>query len=269
MLLTLTGLVAQPGGGSAAASPSVLDLSRYKLTFEEKFDNFSVSPWGPVKTSPTPGFTRWIAHTPWNGDFGDAKFSDPEKDFPFTVTNGVLRIEARKDADGKWRSGLLASTDPKGNGFSQRGGYFEMRAKLPSGPGVWPSFWLDGNQSHDASAEVDVMEYYGQFPNVYQVTSHVWPKVKSVKYSEVKQFVHVPPGSLSNQFHTYGVDVNSKLTTYYLDGLEVSQTPTPPENNQPMFILVDLALGSGWPIDKTPNPSFMYVQFIRAYEKVK
>jgi hypothetical protein len=30
---------------------------------------------------------------------------------------------------------------------------------------------------------------------------------------------------------------------------------------------VDLALGSGWPIDQTPNPSFLYVDYVRAYSK--
>jgi len=28
---------------------------------------------------------------------------------------------------------------------------------------------------------------------------------------------------------------------------------------------VDLALGGGWPIDGTPNPSYMYVDYVRAY----
>jgi len=33
------------------------------------------------------------------------------------------------------------------------------------------------------------------------------------------------------------------------------------------MLLVNLALGSGWPIDKTPNPSYMYVDYVRAYAK--
>ena len=86
-----------------------LDLSNYQLSFNEDFDKLDVSAWGPG--------TRWIAHTPWNGDFGDARFADPAPGFPFVVENGVLRIEARREADGKWRSGLLSSADPKGAGF--------------------------------------------------------------------------------------------------------------------------------------------------------
>jgi hypothetical protein len=33
------------------------------------------------------------------------------------------------------------------------------------------------------------------------------------------------------------------------------------------MLLVNLALGSGWPIDKTPSPSYMYIDYVRAYAK--
>jgi len=105
-----------------------LDLSDYELSFNEDFDKLDVSAWGPG--------TRWIAHTPWNGDFGAAQFTDPVPGFPFVVENGILRIEARRESNGTWRSGLLASSDSKGAGFLQQYGYFEMRAKLPAGPGL-------------------------------------------------------------------------------------------------------------------------------------
>jgi hypothetical protein len=34
-----------------------------------------------------------------------------------------------------------------------------------------------------------------------------------------------------------------------------------------MFVLLDLGLGSGWPIDKAPSPSVMEVEYVRAYQK--
>src|SRR5713226_8428164 len=104
-------LIAASGNVKSVSQPARLDLSDYRLTFDENFETLDVSAWGPG--------TRWIAHTPWNGDFGDAQFVAPSPGFPFTIENGMLRIEARRGADGKWRSGLLASNDPKGNGFSQ------------------------------------------------------------------------------------------------------------------------------------------------------
>ena len=66
-------------------------------------------------------------------------------------------------------------------------------------------------------------------------------------------------------FNTYGVDVTPEWTTFYLNGGSVWRTKSEPEFSQPLYVLVNLALGSGWPIDKTPNPSYMYVDYVRVY----
>src|SRR5258705_3825685 len=129
LLLVLAGL---PTLGRADTGDE-LNLSDLIQTFSEDFDALDVSAWGPG--------TRWIAHTPWNGDFGNATFADPKPGFPFTTQDGQLRIEAAKGADGKWRGGLLASLDREGKGFSQHFGYFEMRAKCPSGMVLVTSCW--------------------------------------------------------------------------------------------------------------------------------
>ena len=114
----LTGIGSWFLGSTATTSQPAppLDLTKYVLTFSEEFDSLSVSAAGPN--------TRWTAHTPYGGDFGDARFADPTPEFPFTIENGILRIEARKEANGKRRSGLLSSRDPKGQGFAQQFGYF-------------------------------------------------------------------------------------------------------------------------------------------------
>ena len=91
-----------PVPNQARGEGAAIDLCAFVPTFSEEFDTLSVSPWGE-------NGSRWIAHTPWHGDFGDAAFADPRPGFPFRVRAGILEIEARKDADGKWQSGLLAS----------------------------------------------------------------------------------------------------------------------------------------------------------------
>lgn len=244
-----------------------LDLSKLSLVFREDFDDvLNVSPWGPN--------TRWIAHTPWHGDFGDAQFADPRFGFPFTISDGILRIEARKDSSGKWESGLLSSADENGRGFSLMYGYFEMRAKLPPGPGVWPAFWLgtiaDKKNPPPASAEIDVLEYYGHAPASYQANVHVWrpdgSDAKDTRYRPHK--IDVVPDSLTTDFNTYGVLVTSEWIVFYLNRHEVARDRTPPEHQRPLHILLNLALGSGFPIDKTPNPSYMYVDYVRAYKLI-
>jgi hypothetical protein len=243
-----------------------LDLSGFHLTFREEFDGpLDVSAWGPG--------TRWIAHTPWAGDFGDARFVDPGSDFPFTIKDGILRIEARKDEAGKWSSGLLASNDPRGNGFSQQYGYFEMRAKLPPGPGVWPAFWLcssynrkDKTAGRDGSVEIDILEYYGRTPCSFTATVHTWqPK----PHRSEGHTITTKPYEVSSGFHNYGCMIDKQHIIMYFDGVEVWRCKTPPEHNKPLMLLLNLALGPGWPIDKTPNPSIMEVDFVRVYAKTE
>ena len=146
-----------------------LELDSYTLTFDEQFNDLSVSSRGPG--------TRWIAHTPGNTDFGDARFADPVGDVPFKIEKGILRIEAAKE-DGKWRGAMLASVDPQGRGFAQRLGYFEMRARFPASPGMWPAFWLLGQPSVTdrtrTNVEIDVVEHYGVMPNGIFSTLHLW-----------------------------------------------------------------------------------------------
>jgi beta-glucanase (GH16 family) len=259
LLIPLAAGIAQAQGATGAT----LDLCGLKPTFTEDFNDLKVSAWKM-------GDNRWIAHTPWNGDFGDAAFTNPQPDFPFTVKDGVLRIEARKDANGKWRSGLLASADPWGAGFSQMYGYFEVRMKIPKGPGTWPAFWLGesypvGTPPH-ISVEFDPIEFYGQFPDSFNSGYAIWDNVHHTHSG--RGFVEkVPSGTLDADFHTFGIEVEKDFMTYYYDRNRYWQVPTPEEHKGPIFVMVNLALGSGWPIDKTPNPTFLEVDYVHVYER--
>jgi beta-glucanase (GH16 family) len=258
VLLLLLVLAGFPMPGRADTGDE-LNLSDLIQTFSEDFDALDVSAWGPG--------TRWIAHTPWNGDFGSAAFADPKPGFPFTTQNGQLRIEAAKGADGKWRGGLLASVDRGGKGFAQQFGYFEMRARFPAGKGLWPAFWLIGLDRSTHTSEVDVVEHYGHMPARYTASVHVWDRKEPKKSRTTHKFVAVPPNSLYADFHTYGVKIDGEWTRFYFDRREVGSVPTAAEHHQPMYMLIDLGLGAGWPIDEAPSPSYMYVDYVRAWQK--
>jgi len=70
-------LVALTSGN--AASPT--DLCDFKPVFVGDFHDLSIS-------SRHLNENRWTAHTPWNGDFGDATFADPGPDGPFASRVG-------------------------------------------------------------------------------------------------------------------------------------------------------------------------------------
>jgi beta-glucanase (GH16 family) len=240
--------------------PPTLDLTGYTLTFNEEFEEkLSVSRAGPG--------TRWIAHTPYWGDFGDAGFADPTDGFPFTTAKGILRIEARKQPDGKWKSGLLSSVDTNGNGFSQKYGYFECKAKFPKGPGMWPAFWLMGvrgiKDKTITNPEIDVVEQYSAIPNSLCMALHQWGPQK--KYAGQGDAMVVP--SMTDDFHTYGALVDEKNIVWYFDRVEMWRTKTPESAKVPLYVMVNLAMGSGWPIDQAPSPSYMDVDYVKVWAK--
>lgn len=257
-LLAVLGLGTLPGQPSVAQEP--INMNAYRLTFAENFDSLDVSAWGEKSS-------RWIAHTPWNGDFGDARFTDPAPGFPFTTDQGILKIEARKETDGTWRSGLLSSVNPRGEGFSQQFGYFEARMKLPPGKGVWPAFWLIGVDRSKYTAEIDVLEYYGRAPYEFSMGFHIWRQSQGGRNSTGGYWNKVQDGILNSDYHTYGVDIQPDKTSFYFDRQFIWSFDTPKEFHMPFYPLVNLALGSGWPIDETPNPSVLLVDYIHVYQR--
>jgi beta-glucanase (GH16 family) len=142
-----------------------------------------------------------------------------------------------------------------------------MRARFPKGLGTWPAFWLLGvpavTNKSVPNIEIDVVEQYGVMPNALFATLHVWgPGNKHTAEGEA----FIAPG-MDDNFHRYGVMVEPKQITWYFDGIELWRQPSPESAHVPLYVLVDLAMGGGWPIDKATNPSYMDVDYVRVYAK--
>jgi beta-glucanase (GH16 family) len=179
---------------------------------------------------------------------------------PFQVHDGVLdliaqpapaQISAKLGGYG-YTSGLI-TTQPS---FAQTYGYFEMRAELPRGKGIWPAFWM---LPADLGwpPEIDIMESIGD-PGVVYMTAHS----STLKVPSVERRID-PDG-----FHTFAVSWDPKELIWYVDGREVKRQPTPPDMHKPMYLLANVAVGGGWPGDPdatTRWPARMRIDYIRAY----
>jgi beta-glucanase (GH16 family) len=258
-----------PTAEAAAAGPLTVspDGRPLKLTFADEFTDFR----------------RYVnGKGVWRTTYKDGKAADEfdlrtlknnkevelyvDPDFlklglnPFRISNGVLEIRAEpapphaKTAlrDYRYVSGLI-TTQPS---FSQTYGYFEMRAKLPAGKGVWPAFWL---LPRDLSwpPEVDIMESVGD-PSKYYVTYHS----SAVKDGGTE--VKIAPDA----FHVFAVSWDRQNVIWFVDGREVKRLPTPPDMHKPMFLVANLALGGDWagaPDASTPFPASYKIDYIRAY----
>jgi Glycosyl hydrolases family 16 len=258
--LPSAGAMAAEAGKSCELRPVLLENFDEETAPNRRIESIAVQRLGPA---------RWTAHTPWSGDFGEAQFTDPVPGGPFSMKGGILSITASKNAEGKWTSGLIAGADATGAGYGTRYGYFEARMKMPPGPGTWPAFWLVplkpvGNT--DGNVEVDVIEYYGHDTSSYQSVIHVWYKDEAKSRGQNER-IYFPNNALVDDFHTFGADVSPQAIVYYRDGKKVWSQPTPPELDGPLYPIVNLALGSGWPIDKTPNPSTLLVDYVHVYAR--
>jgi hypothetical protein len=156
-----------------------------------------------------------------------------------------------------YTSGLI-TTQPS---FSQTYGYFEMKARLPRGKGLWPAFWL---LPTDLSwpPEIDVIESIGDPGVIYQT---VHSKVAD------QPGVKIDVSSDPDGFHVFAVSWDPKWVVWYVDGRETARKPTPPDANKPMYMLVNLAVGGHWPgapDASTRFPAAMTVRWVRAYRFV-
>ena len=246
--------------------PAPIAGMNYALTFDDEFTSL-----GDISASSIYNGAKW-----YNGNdqccMGDSN-GLPGVMYP-TVYDGVsidpyslmsgggLNITLSK-VNNVWYSGVMTSVDQTGKGFSQQYGYFEMRAKLPAGPGTWPSFWMLSESnltSRTNIGEIDIFEQFGQFPNNFCTTFHDWAAGTTPYYN-----CGITVANQQTDFHTYGFLWTSTTSTIYFDGVAVASTPTPAIMQQPYYMLVDLGLGGGWPTDQTPSVSTMQIEYVRAY----
>ncbi len=185
---------------------------------------------------------------------------------PFQIANGKLEIIARPLEEDQRRfswersysSGLLTS---KGS-FFQKYGLFEIRAKMPKGRGLWPAFWLLP-VSGQWPPEIDVLEILGDNPRKLYVS---WHSNVGDKHSSETKAIDVP--DTSEDFHTYSIYWTKDTIEWFFDDVQIASKPTPQDFHQPMYMLVNLAVGGTWPgapDNSTQFPAKYTIDWIRAY----
>lgn len=198
---------------------------------------------------------------------------------PFEIANGTLIIRARPlsgEAKAKiandlrrhppemhdtalakveYSSGLISS---RGR-FSQRYGYFEMRARWSSGKGLWPAFWLLP-AGGGWPPEIDILEAHGDKKGTVFHSLH-----SNAAKSETKR---VSTDTDDDQFHNYGMLWQPDQITFYVDGQQTAQMPTRADMHKPMFMVANLAIGGHWPGYPDANVKFpvsMEIDHIRVW----
>jgi beta-glucanase (GH16 family) len=147
-----------------------------------------------------------------------------------SVDNGTLSLTATPgQTHGKqYISGMVSSYGK----FSFTYGYMQVVAMLPSGQGLWSAFWTLP-ESGGWPPEIDVMENWAQTETV-----HVF--LHGAQSASEQDSLLVP--TLSDRFHTYGVDWEPGSISWYVDG--TLQAHFAISITAPEYLLANLAVAS-------------------------
>ena len=192
------------------------------------------------------------------------------------VKNGMLHIKAVKEAY-LGSSYTSAKITTKGI-FEQKYGRYEAKIKLPWGQGLWPAFWLLGDDSNGSViwpqiGEIDIMEYRGQQPTIVHGSIH------GPGYSAgeaITKSYSLPNERFDTDFHIFGIEWGPNYINYYVDDVLYNQItpsslPAGAEwvfNDNNFYIILNLAVGGsfvGSPNTQTVFPQEMIVDYVRVY----
>jgi len=225
------------------------------LTFHEEFKD---------DTLDTAKWNKWYSWPP----IINKELQDYVPDAFELLPGGGLRIRAEKRlSHGQaYTSGALTTL----GSFSQVYGYFEMKAKLPKGRGLWPAFWLlpppETSKLHGGS-EIDVMETLMHEPEIVHLTLHATDPATGKKAG--KGFPWKGPDDLTQGYHLYALSWRPGDLVWLVDGVERFHISGKLVPSVPEYLLVNLAVGGSWPgapDDKTVFPAYMDIAYIRAYQ---
>ena len=190
------------------------------------------------------------------------------------VQNGILHIRANKESyEGSGSTSARMITKGK---FNFTYGTVEARIALPVGKGIWPAFWMLGENidavSWPACGEIDIIEAVNS-ENIVYGTNHWSYNGDHAQYGNNTGDFHGASKALDiTQFHTYKLTWDEKLIAMYVDDFKYHEISI--ENNaggtdafhKPQFFLLNVAVGGNWPgfeIDDAQFPNEMLVDYIR------
>lgn len=166
----------------------------------------------------------------------------------------------------------MSSVRLDGTGIAATNGYFEPRILMPNGKGAWPAFWLMSKNSTGPShvsstAELDTVEAYGHASTGACSSVHWWgvsPETHQTNCSE-SNFAY---GDNASTWHTYGTKVTPTTIYFYIDNVQVWSQPSFSQACTPLYFMLNLALGGGWPTDlaKYNDQIDMYVDYVRVFQ---
>ncbi len=268
----LLALTLSCGGSSPSSAPEPTPSGAWVLSWSDEFT-------GTNGSAPDPG--KW-AYDLGGGGWGNNELETyTARTQNAQILDGNLVIAAIKETytgtDGFTRSYTSARLKTQGI-FSQTYGRFEARIKIPFGQGLWPAFWMLGNDigtnGWPTCGEIDIMENVGKLPATVYATLH------GPGYSGgngITTSTALATGKFADDFHVYAVEWEGTTMRFYLDNVLYS-TRTSADLpggsvwvfDHPFFLILNVAVGGNWPGSPdgtTVFPQKMLVDYVRVYKR--
>ena len=282
-LSSSSGKVGEPAeptqtSSSSVTSASSVTLSSCSVTLPESSSGESPYLWNDEFDGAAIDTSKWTFEI----GTGSSGWGNNEKEY-YTgrkenayVQDGILHIRANKeDYEGSGYTSARMITKGK---FTFTYGTVEARIALPVGKGIWPAFWMLGENidkvSWPACGEIDIIEAINDESIVYG-THHWQYEGQHASYGNNTSDFHGAKKELDiTQFHTYKLTWDEKLIAMYVDDFKYHEMSI--EDNaggteafhKPQFFLLNVAVGGNWPgfeIDDSQFPNEMLVDYIRVY----
>jgi beta-glucanase (GH16 family) len=217
----------------------------------------------------------------WTYDTGGGGWGNHELEYYTSRTNnariesGKLVIEARQESYlGSNYTSARFKTQTKA---SWTLGRIEARIQIPRGQGIWPAFWTLGANIGSVGwpncGEIDIMENVGREPTLVHGTVH--GPGYSGNGGITAQYSLPGDATFADDFHIYGVEWTTNQIKWFVDGQQyfsVNPASLPSGTTwvftQPQFLLLNVAVGGGWPGNPdgtTTFPQRMIVDYVRVY----
>ncbi len=214
----------------------------------------------------------------WNIDLGDGcpelcGWGNSEKQLytkeNYSLKDGMLSISA-KIHEGKYTSSRITTKEKKEFQY----GKIEVKAKLSTGRGLWPAFWMLGSNIDKVGwplcGEIDILEYVGREPETIFTTLHTADSHGNSKNTRKDKIQGIEDG-----FHIYSIDWTKDKIDFYIDN-DLFYSFQPDNKtvevwpfDQPFYLILNLAIGGnfgGDDVDDSIFPKEFIIDYIRVYQ---
>jgi beta-glucanase (GH16 family) len=254
------------------ATPAPPKSNGWTLVWSDEFNGPNGSPVDRSKWVPEAGGDGW-------GNHELEYYTDRIENASIHDGNLVVKAISEKytGPDGVTRN--YTSTRLKTLGkFSQTYGRFEARIKIPYGQGMWPAFWMLGDDIEKvgwpACGEVDIMENIGKEPAIIHGSIHGPGYIGD---TGIEAPYKLPAKRFADDFHIFAVEWDADSVSFYVDqNLYVRRTRADLQPgwkwvfDKPFFLILNLAVGGDWPGNpdsSTVFPQSMLVDYVRVYQR--